>query len=669
MGPGTGGAGLAELLQHGAALLNQGRAAEALALCRPALNQHPRNPELLNLAAASALHSGDPATAERLWRQALALLPGQAQLHLSLGVLLAQLGRGAEAEASLRQALRLEPRAASAHYNLGLLLARSGRGAEAQRHYEQTLALNPRALEALYNLAGLQAADGRIAQAEAGYRRLLQLEPRHAQAWANLGALQLGRAEPAAAVDSYRRALALQPAQPEALLDLAQALVQAGQAAEAAECCRKLAAIGLEDAAALCRLGAVLYGCGEAAEGERRTRQALALDPSLPLAHYNLGVTAAAAGLVAEAESHYRRALACQPGYADAAFNLAVLLDDAGRTPEAELQYRQVLDLDPGYAGASRNLASLLLRQGRYAEGWLRYEARYSPRMKPRTIHAPELPFPQWRGESLAGRSILVWPEQGYGDQLQLCRYLPQLKARGAARVTLVCPPPLAALFELLPGVDRVVPEGTPGPVEAHDCWTLLMSIPHCLDNGADGIPDRIPYLQVPPSRRARWQGRIAPGGVRIGLVWRGSSINAIDAQRSLGLESLAPLWQVPGARFFALQKGDGEDQAATPPPGQPLLALGAEIADFADAAALLEQLDLLICVDTAMAHLAGALGRPCWALLSPQADWRYPEASDHTPWYPAGLRLFRRAAGEEWGAVIARLQQALQALAARTVA
>lgn len=655
------GAELAELLQRCAALLEQGRAGEALALCRPALALYPRSAELLNLAAASALHGGDAAAAESLWGKALALRPEQAQLHLNLGVLLARLGRGAEAEPSLRQALRLDPRAAAAHYNLALLLSRSGRGHEAERHYEQALALNPRALEALYNLAGLQAAGGRRGQAEASYRRLLQLEPRHAEAWANLGALQRERSDHAAAVESFRRVLALRPHQPEALIDLAQALQQGGRNEEALRCCRQLATAELGDAALLCRFGAVLYGLGEAEQAERRTRQALQLNPRLPLAHYNLGVIAAQAGRAAEAEAHYRQALDCHPDYADAAFNLAVLLDDAGRTAEAEPQYRRVLDLDPGHAGASRNLASILLKQGRWAEGWLRYEARYSPRLRERIVFVPELPFPQWRGESLDGRSILVWPEQGFGDQLQLCRYLPQLKARGAARVTLVCPPPLAALFETLPGVDRVVPEGAPGPIEAHDCWTLLMSIPHCLGNAAGGIPDRLPYLRVPEPRRARWQGRIAPGGMRVGLVWRGSSAHALDAQRSLaGLYSLAPLWRVPGVRFFSLQKGDGEDEAAAPPASQPLQALGGEIGDFADAAALLEQLDLLICVDTAIAHLAGALGRPCWMLLPAWPDWRYTPGRDDTPWYPGSLRLFRRGVGEGWDAVIVRLQRAL---------
>jgi lipoprotein NlpI len=454
---------------------------------------------------------------------------------------------------------------------------------------------------------------------------------------------------------------------PGVLLDRARGLLQEGRPAEALECCRVLAAAPPDDATLLCRLGAIFHACGEAAPAERFTRQALDLDPQMALAHYNLGVIAAAAGRLPEAEAHYRGALACHPRYAEAAFNLAVLLDDAGREAEAERQYRRVLELDPGQAGAARNLASILLQQGRYAEGWFYYEARWSPRLPERTVWPPELPFPRWRGESLAGRSILVWPEQGYGDQLQLCRYLPQLKARGAARVTGVCPPPLAALFETLPGVDRVVPEGTPGPVQAHDCWTLLMSIPHCLGNGAAGIPAGIPYLKVPASRRARWQGRILPGGLRAGLVWRGSGAHGDNAARSLaGLESLAPLWQVPGLHWFSLQKGDGEDQAAAPPPGQPLQALGAEIADFADAAALLEQLDLLVCVDTAIAHLAGALGRPCWMLLPVRPDWRYTPGRDDTPWYPGSLRLFRRGAGEEWDAVIGRVQRALQEWAAR---
>lgn len=400
-----------------------------------------------------------------------------------------------------------------------------------------------------------------------------------------------------------------------------------------------------------------------AEEAEQCLRRAVALDPGFALAHYNLGVLLARLGHRKAAELSYRQALDCRPQHLEARYNLGVLLADDGRNAEAETCYRQILQQAPGFAMASRNLASLLLQQGRFAEGWRYYEARYSPDLPQRTAVAPGAPFPQWRGESLKGKSILVWPEQGFGDQIQLCRYVPMLKRQGAASVTLVCPPELSALFETLPGVDRVVAEGTPGPVPFHDYWTLLLSIPYCLGGSEDRVLDCLPYLAVPAQLRETPALLLPRGGRRrVGLVWRGGSLFADNHSRSLpGLASLAPLWAVAGIDFFSLQKGEAEEQAANPPADQPLLDLGPRTGNFAETARLLEQLDLLICVDTAIAHLAGSLGRPCWVMLRSQPDWRWLAGRDDSPWYPGCLRLLRQEQPGDWTPLVLKVQEALR--------
>jgi hypothetical protein len=256
-----------------------------------------------------------------------------------------------------------------------------------------------------------------------------------------------------------------------------------------------------------------------------------------------------------------------------------------------------------------------------------------------------------------------VWPEQGFGDEIQFCRYLPLLKKVGAARITLVCKAPLKTLFDTLEGVDAVIPADlAAAAIEAHDYWTYLLSIPLHLPIEGPAIPVQLPYLHALPERRERWSSQIPDGGFRVGLVWKGNSFHHNDMHRSLpDSATLAPLWSVPGVRFISLQKGMGEDEAAKPPAGQPLTHLGAALVDFADTAAVIEQLDLVICVDTAVAHLAGALAKLCWVLLSAhRSDWRWLHGSNETPWYPRAVRLFRQTPGSGWNPVITEVKNAL---------
>ncbi len=306
-----------------------------------------------------------------------------------------------------------------------------------------------------------------------------------------------------------------------------------------------------------------------------------------------------------------------------------------------------------------------MLARGAFEDGWPLFEARRDPR-SPEALPAPALPFPEWTGEPLDGKSLLVWFEQGFGDEIQTARYVPWLKDRGAARVSLVCKPQLAQLFATLPGVDAVIPASGHAQIDPHDYWVPPFSIPYRAGARLETIPAEIPYLAATLDRRVRWDRALPPGDLRIGLAWRGSAALKNDANRSLaGLSTLAPLWSVPGAVFVSLQKGSGEEEADKAPPGQPIIPLGAGIADFADTAAIIDQLDLVISVDTAVAHLAGALGKPCWVLL-PRigTDWRWLRDRDDSPWYPT-LRLFRQGEGETWDAVIVRVAEALALYAA----
>ncbi|MFM8330235.1 MAG: tetratricopeptide repeat protein [Candidatus Methylumidiphilus sp.] len=465
----------------------------------------------------------------------------------------------------------------------------------------------------------------------------------------------------------YADAWALAAAEAPLLLNVAGTAAYALGRVDDAERCWEIAVRICPDLAdAHANLGMLLTDGGRLDQAEAAYRRALAIQPAHAVALNNLGVLLGRLERAAEAEAVYRRALAARPDYTDAFTNLGVLLATAERLGEAEDCFRQALALRPGDADAHYNLSILLLSLGRFREAWPHYEARYHPEKTKRTALPPVLPLPQWRGEALAGKSLLVWHEQGFGDEIQFCRFLPLLKKRGLARVGVVCKAALAPLLQTLDGIDAVYADASGPSFAAYDYWTLPMSIPLHLGVEAQAIPADIPYLRPLPERLAQWRVRLPEAGLRVGLVWKGFAGHANDGRRSLpGPATLAPLWDVPGVAFVSLQKWAGEEEARQPPPGQPLTHLGSDIIDFADTAAIVAQLDLLICVDTAVAHLAGALGKPCWVLLPAiRADWRWLRGRCGSPWYPHIMRLFRQEKSEPWAVVAGRVAEALAAFA-----
>jgi hypothetical protein len=269
------------------------------------------------------------------------------------------------------------------------------------------------------------------------------------------------------------------------------------------------------------------------------------------------------------------------------------------------------------------------------------------------------LDLPRWQGDALAGKAILVGPEAGHGDMIQFCRYCAHLKAAGAARVGVLCHPGLVRLFAGLHGVDAVFDLTQAPPRKGWDVWVAPMSLPGLFGTTVDQVPATLPYIDVDGARAALPPAR--PGQLKVGLAWKGNPRFENDAERSLpSLATLAPLAQVDGARFFSLQKGEGEGETVD---GMNLVDLALAIADFADTAALIKDLDLVITVDTAVAHLAGALGKRCWVLLPAYlTDWRWLTEREDTPWYPGVMRLFRQRAGEGWTPVIAEAARALAA-------
>jgi tetratricopeptide (TPR) repeat protein len=431
---------------------------------------------------------------------------------------------------------------------------------------------------------------------------------------------------------------------------------------------------------------------GDLPAAEAAFRRTLRIAPEMAAAHVNLGVLHEQWGALQEAEACYREALALGPGDLQAYLNLGALLVNQKRLGEAATIYaaalerfpatpalwsnlgvlqvclqheaeaedccRRALALDATYTKARFNLSYLLLRQGRLEEGWQALESRAW-----NLDLLAKIPGPRWQGEPLAGKSLLIGCEGGHGDMLQFSRYASVLKGQGAGRIGLVCHPPLKRLFATLPGVDVVVALGELIPGPDWDFWTLPQSLPlHC-GTRLDSIPAPIPYLSASEEETLEWRSRIPTEGIRVGLAWKGNPLFENDADRSLpGPHLLAPLAAVEQVRFISLQRGLAEEELRHRSAGLDMADPSPWVADFADMAALVASLDLVITVDTAAAHLAGALGRPCWVLLPHyKTDWRWFKDREDSPWYPGSMRLFRQPASEDWGAVIAAVAAALQ--------
>jgi tetratricopeptide (TPR) repeat protein len=448
-----------------------------------------------------------------------------------------------------------------------------------------------------------------------------------------------------------------------------------------------------------------LIGKGEFAFAEQAFRRALVLEPDLAEIHANLAWLLEQQKRYAEAELCYRRALLLAPWQlqilsnfavmlvtlkrfdeAESLYRQALLIDDSSvfvwsnlgvllactwREDEAERCYRRALELDPDYRKAAFNLAYLLLRQGRYEEGWQRLESRdwLEPLAKELQENGTIV---SWQGEELAGKSILICFEAGHGDMLQFCRYASLLKKRGAARVSIHCHPGLTTLLTGLDGVDDTIALGEKIDVGNWNYWVALYSLPRLFMTRLDNIPDDLPYLSVAPDRISHWEREMAvtKNILRVGLVWKGNPNFENDADRSMpSLAPLATLGNIPGVQFFSLQKGAGEAEAANQPAPLSLKDLAPGIADFADTAAIVMNLDLIIAVDTAIVHLAGALGKPCWVMLPAyRQDWRWLKGRQDSPWYPGVMRLFRQTSAGDWSTVVTEIELALAKLKTKTI-
>jgi tetratricopeptide (TPR) repeat protein len=576
----------------------------------------------------------------------------------SLAIAAHQAGQAKEAGRLYKLLLKANPRHTAALNNLAALQYGQGEPKEALRQVAASLKINPNQPDALNTRGVILQALGRPDEALAAYARAIALKGDHVDALINQGNAHRDLGAPEQALASYDRALACNPRSADALNNRGVVLQSLLRLEDALASFDLGLALAPDDAAGLNNRGNALVALRRFDEALAACERALALRPDYAEAHNNRANALLGLRRFDEALTAYDRAIAAKSGYAEAVANRATALRGLKRYDEALAGYDQAIALDPASVDAHWGKASLLILMGRYEEGWALYEWRW--RKGEFQANQPPLSAPPWLGEgSVAGKSILLHAEQGLGDTLQMLRYVPLL-ARQGARVTLAVQPPLLALAATAEGAAEVIAQAD--VADRFDLHVPLMSLPLALRTRADAVPADAPYLAAPQAEAAQWRARLGPATRRrIGLAWSGAAAHANDHNRSIPLALLAPLLALD-AEFISLQAQYRDADRATLKADGRIADFSAGLDDFADTAALAQQLDLVISVDTSVAHLAGALGKPVWILLPDDPDYRWGAQGEATPWYPTA-RLFRQSTPGDWDSVIAEVAAQAAAL------
>lgn len=597
--------------------------------------------------------------AEQLYRDILTQEPQHADaLHL-LGVVAYQVGQNEVAVGLIRQAIALNSNRPEVYCNLGNALKNKGQLEEAIAAYREAIARNPGFVVALYNLANALRDQGQLSEAIAVFRRVVALSPGLAEAHNNLGLVLMERGELDEAIAALRQTIALNSQLPRVHVNLGIALRNRGQLEEAVTAYRQAITLHPGDAEAHNNLGNVLKDQGQFNQAIAAYEQAISLQPHYAEAHSNLGVVLSEVGRLEEAIVSYGQAIALKPEYPGAHNNLANALNHIGRLDEAIAAYRQAIALQPTFSEAHFNLALLLLLQGDYREGWMEHEWRWQ--CKEFTSPRRNFSQPQWDGSDLTNRTILLHAEQGFGDALHFIRYIPLVAARGG-KVIIECRPELIGLLRRTPGLGECLVVGEVPP--AFDVHCPFLSLPLAFGTTLANIPATVPYVHADPASVEHWRKKLAGDlkRLKVGVVWAGNRTHLNDRNRSISLATLAPLAQGQGdISFYSLQKGDGAGEAKDFR-GLKLIDHTDDLHDFADTAALIANLDLVISVDTAVVHLAGAMGKPVWTLLPFAPDWRWLLGRSDSPWYPS-MRLFRQSRRGDWDSVVRQVVEALAGL------
>jgi len=534
---------------------------------------------------------------------------------------------------------------------------RAGNLQQAEDLYKKILKKQPENVDVLHMLGVVYSDLGNYELAIKHIKKALHYNPTNYHAYYNLGNAFRDNRQPEEAIESYQKTIQLNPYFVDAYYNLGILLQDSGFLEEAILQYRKALKLNPNFYNSYYNLGNVLRGKGLLDEAMVCYQKVIQLNPEFAGAHCNLGNVLHEKGKLDEAITHYQKALQLNQNLAEVYNNLGNVLHDSGHFEKALTCYQKAIQLNPDLADAHWNIALIHLLTGNFREGWKGYEWRWKLKDPIQRVFAQ----PLWDGSDIEGRTILLYAEQGFGDAIQFIRYAPLIAQRGA-QVIVECHKELASLIRNVEGVQEIFVFGEQLP--KFDVHCPLLSLPLVFDTTLETIPAKVPYISADSTTVRKWEDRLKHDNaeLKIGLLWAGNPKLKGNIFRSFSLETFSPLAQLDNITFYSLQKGEASEQAKNPPEGMRLIDYTDEIHDFSDTAALIENLDLVISADTAVAHLAGAMGKPVWTMIPFAPDWRWLLNREDSPWYPT-MRLFRQPSLGDWESLMNRILEELKTL------
>ncbi len=609
-------------------------------------------------AAGVSQRTGETEKTRQLCQQILALNPEQANELQALAILFANLGEPAQAIELLERAITKDPQIASYHYNLGVLYAESQQQENACRCYRNVLALQPDNAQALNNLGVLLQNTGQTQEAMDCYQKAIQIDPKQVNAYNNLGNICKEKNQYSQAIAYYQKAIATNPNYVQAYANMAAVYGKQRNFAKAIELFEKALAIAPQHADIHANMASILTDANQVTDAIKHLQIALRIKSNDPDLLGKYVTTLVRARKFTDAETKIQQLLKLAPQYPPSYLIAGMCYVQQTKFTQAEQMFKHALSLDSECANAHFYYSMVLLTKGHFSQGWQEFEWRWQ---KPDfTSQKRDFAQPLWDGKPLNGKTLLVHTEQGIGDSLQFIRLLNKVKAFGDS-IILECEPVLETLFRRSFSLKQVVNKTQKLP--KFDTHIPLLSLAKLFNITLETIPKDTPYLQADAELCAHWAEQFKQySGCKIGIVWAGNPQHSNDYNRSMPFATIKPLLTVPNTHFFSLQKLLFGKESHKLPLYTQMIDLDPYLKDFDASAAIIENLDLVISVDTATAHLAGALGKPTWILLPFSPDWRWLLERDDSPWYPSA-HLFRQTKPGDWATVIAKVVDSLRAL------
>jgi tetratricopeptide (TPR) repeat protein len=610
-------------------LMKEGKVKEAKVKLEEIVEYDQKNTEALHLLGIINAQTGNPKEGIKLLQKVIDIEPDKAETFCDLATVMQSMGNKNSAADYYKKAIDINPKMFQAHYNLGNINAERGKIEESINAYKKAIEINPKFSPAYNNLGNVLKAGRRVAEALYMYQHAILVDPNYIPAYNNVGLILQDQGKSDEAIQIFEKALAMNPNFLEVSINLANAYKSKRRYSDAIELYKKV----------------------------------VKNNPKYAYAYNNLGLTYQEMGKNELALYYYKQALKIAPEFADVLSNMGSLHQKMGKLTEALKYYEQAIEKRPNYSQALFNVSTIHFLKGEYEKAWKYHEARlgFPDAVEREQRYLSVRKVPKWKGESLSGKTIFVYSEQGFGDSIQFSRYLPLLKSeKGASKVLFR---PQSTLEELFRGSDldtEVLDPYLEKDKFVYDFYIPLLSLPYHFKTTTQNVPKTKRYLKAKSEKVEEYKGKYFRNEkFKIGIAWQGFWHHSGDLQRSISLKMFLPVF-LGSTQIYSLQKGPGEDQLLGLPDSYGAVELGKTFKDFFDTAAAIENLDLVIAVDTAVAHLAAALGKKTWILLPPIPDWRWRLEGSKSVWYDS-VRLFRKKEEGSWKDLFEEVASALK--------